>query len=108
MPLTGIGEAQVTTIGSFEHKFKIDDENYSLTWHVVPADKLKIEAVIGSDLEQTPITTLDLRHVENRQNQEESLKSQFKTTSQKNSIYRRHNENYSKKTKNQFVNTLVD
>ncbi|GFV37835.1 hypothetical protein TNCV_2662481 [Trichonephila clavipes] len=28
--LTGIGEAQVTTIGSFEHEFKIDDENYSL------------------------------------------------------------------------------
>ncbi|GFU13174.1 uncharacterized protein TNCV_1445761 [Trichonephila clavipes] len=50
MLLTGIGEAQVTTIGSFEHKFKIDDENYSLTWHVVPTDKLKFEAVIGSDL----------------------------------------------------------
>ncbi|GFV81320.1 uncharacterized protein TNCV_4773461 [Trichonephila clavipes] len=46
MLLTGIGEAQVTTIGSFEHKFKIDDENYSLTWHVVPTDKLKFEAVI--------------------------------------------------------------
>ncbi|GFX15628.1 homeotic protein female sterile [Trichonephila clavipes] len=38
MLLTGIGEAQVTTIGSFEHEFKID-ENYSLTWHVVPTDK---------------------------------------------------------------------
>ncbi|GFV40857.1 uncharacterized protein TNCV_1637411 [Trichonephila clavipes] len=50
MLLTGIGEAQVTTIGSFEHKFKIDDENYSLTWHVVLTDKLKFEAVIGSDL----------------------------------------------------------
>ncbi|GFV25564.1 uncharacterized protein TNCV_683941 [Trichonephila clavipes] len=50
MLLTGIGEAQMTTIGSFEHEFKIDDENYSLTWHVVPADKLKFEAVIGSDL----------------------------------------------------------
>ncbi|GFW26727.1 hypothetical protein TNCV_2851171 [Trichonephila clavipes] len=50
MLLTGIGEAQVTTIGFFEHKFKIDDENYSLTWHVVPTDKLKFEAVIGSDL----------------------------------------------------------
>ncbi|GFW71841.1 hypothetical protein TNCV_3220171 [Trichonephila clavipes] len=48
MLLTGIGEAQVTTIGSFEHEFKIDDENYSLTWHVVPTDKLKFEAVIGS------------------------------------------------------------
>ncbi|GFW83639.1 uncharacterized protein TNCV_2204881 [Trichonephila clavipes] len=46
MLLTGIGEAQVTTIGSFEHEFKIDDENYSLTWHVVPTDKLKFEAVI--------------------------------------------------------------
>ncbi|GFY20753.1 RVP domain-containing protein [Trichonephila clavipes] len=50
MLLTGIGEAQVTTIGYFEHEFEIDDENYSLTWHVVPADKLKFEAVIGSDL----------------------------------------------------------
>ncbi|GFX94217.1 retrovirus-related Pol polyprotein from transposon 17.6 [Trichonephila clavipes] len=95
MLLTGIGEAQVTTIGSFEHKFKIDDENYSLTWHVVPTDKLKFEAVIGSDLlEQASICftkegvkfhkyenhaqlmqitaknlqeKLDLRHIENRQ-----------------------------------------
>ncbi|GFY06865.1 retrovirus-related Pol polyprotein from transposon 17.6 [Trichonephila clavipes] len=95
MLLTGIGEAQVTTIGSFEHEFKIDDENYSLTWHVVPTDKLKFEAVIGSDLlEQASISftkegvkfnkdenhaqlmqisaenlqeELDLRHVENCQ-----------------------------------------
>ncbi|GFV30702.1 retrovirus-related Pol polyprotein from transposon 17.6 [Trichonephila clavipes] len=95
MLLTGIGEAQVTTIGSFEHKFKIDDENYSITWHVVPTDKLKFEAVIGSDLlEQASISftkegvkfnkyenhaqlmkistenlqeELDLRHFENRQ-----------------------------------------
>ncbi|GFV97935.1 retrovirus-related Pol polyprotein from transposon 17.6 [Trichonephila clavipes] len=94
MLLTGIGEAQVTTIGSFQHEFKIDDENYSLTWHVVPTDKLKFEAVIGSDLlEQASISftkegvkfhkyenhaqlmqisaenlqELDLRHVENRQ-----------------------------------------
>ncbi|GFT71029.1 RVP domain-containing protein [Trichonephila clavipes] len=95
MLLTGIGEARVITIGSFEHEFKIDDENYSLTWHVVPADKLKFEAVIGSDLlEQASISfikegvkfnkyenhaqlmqisaenlqeELDLRHVENRQ-----------------------------------------
>ncbi|GFU14627.1 retrovirus-related Pol polyprotein from transposon 297 [Trichonephila clavipes] len=95
MLLTGIDEAQLTTIGSFEHKFKIDDENYSLTWHVVPTDKLKFEAVIGSDfLEQASISftkegvkfnkyenhaqlmqisaenlqeELDLRHVENRQ-----------------------------------------
>ncbi|GFT16685.1 transposon Tf2-6 polyprotein [Trichonephila clavipes] len=95
MFLTGIGEAQVTTIGSFEHEFKINDENYSLTWHVVPTDKLKFEAVIGSDLlEQASISftkegvkfnkyenhaqlmqisaenlqeELDLRHVENRQ-----------------------------------------
>ncbi|GFV52005.1 homeotic protein female sterile [Trichonephila clavipes] len=57
MLLTGIGEAQVTTIGSFEHTFKIDEENYSLTWHVVPTDKLKFEAVIGSDLlEQASIS----------------------------------------------------
>ncbi|GFX56854.1 peptidase A2 domain-containing protein [Trichonephila clavipes] len=95
MLLAGIGEAKVTTIGSFEHEFEIDNENYSLTWHVVPADKLKFEAVIGSDLlEQASISftkegvkfnkyenhaqlmqisaenlqeELDLRHVENRQ-----------------------------------------
>ncbi|GFW90322.1 RVP domain-containing protein [Trichonephila clavipes] len=94
MLLTGIGEVQVTTIGSFEHKFKRNDENYSLTWHVVPTDKLKFEAVIGSDLlEQASISftkvgvqfnkyenhaqlmqisaenlqELDLLHVENRQ-----------------------------------------
>ncbi|GFT05118.1 retrovirus-related Pol polyprotein from transposon 17.6 [Trichonephila clavipes] len=95
MLLTGIGEAQVTTIGSFELEFEIDNENYSLTWHIVPADKLKFEAVIGSDLlEQASISFTeegvkfnkyenhaqlmqisaenlqeepDLRHVENRQ-----------------------------------------
>ncbi|GFV53796.1 transposon Tf2-6 polyprotein [Trichonephila clavipes] len=95
MLLTGIGEAQVTTIGSFEHEFEIDNENYSLTWHAVPADKLKFEAVFGSDLlEHASISftkegvkfnkyenhaqlmqisaenlheELDLRHVENRQ-----------------------------------------
>ncbi|GFV16873.1 RVP domain-containing protein [Trichonephila clavipes] len=87
--------AQVSTIGSFEHKFKIDDENYSLTWYVVMTDKIKIEAVIGSDLLEQSIDKfllkegvifnkyenhaqlmqisaenlqeLDLRHVENRQ-----------------------------------------
>ncbi|GFV77350.1 uncharacterized protein TNCV_2406691 [Trichonephila clavipes] len=57
MLLTGIGDVQVTTIGSFEHEFEIDNENYSLTWHVVPTDKLKFEAVIGSDLlEQASIS----------------------------------------------------
>ncbi|GFU90997.1 RVP domain-containing protein [Trichonephila clavipes] len=94
MLFKGIGEAQVTTIGSFEHEFEIDSENYSLTnWHVVPVDKLKFKAFIGSDLlEQASISftkgvkfnkyenhaqlmqisaetlreELDLRHVENR------------------------------------------
>ncbi|GFT73694.1 RVP domain-containing protein [Trichonephila clavipes] len=57
MLFTGIGDAQVTTIGSFEHEFEIDNENYSLTLHLVPADKLKFEAVIGSDLlEQASIS----------------------------------------------------
>ncbi|GFX99191.1 RVP domain-containing protein [Trichonephila clavipes] len=57
MLLTDIGEAQVTTIGSFEHEFEIDNENCLLTWHVVPADKSKFEAVIGSDLlEQASIS----------------------------------------------------
>ncbi|GFT37691.1 RVP domain-containing protein [Trichonephila clavipes] len=66
MLLTGIGEAQVTTIGSFEHKFKIDDENYSLTWRVVPTDKLKFEALMQISAENLQ-EELDLRHVENRQ-----------------------------------------
>ncbi|GBN31270.1 hypothetical protein AVEN_241109-1 [Araneus ventricosus] len=48
--LTGIGEAQVITIGSFEQEFQMDEENYSLTLHVVPTAKLKFEAVIGSDI----------------------------------------------------------
>ncbi|GFT45764.1 RVP domain-containing protein [Trichonephila clavipes] len=115
MLLTGIGEAQVTTIGSFEHEFKIDDENYSLTWHVVPTDKLKFEAVIGSDLlEQASISftkegvqfnkyenhaqlmqisaenlqeELDLRHVENRQIKKELEKLIQDYKARKNSIY---------------------
>ncbi|GFW50424.1 transposon Tf2-6 polyprotein [Trichonephila clavipes] len=125
MLLTGIGEAQVTTIGSFEHEFEIDNENYSLTWHVVPADKLKFEAVIGSDLlEQASISftkegvkfnkyenhaqlmqisaenlqeELDLRHVENRQIKKELGKVNSRLQTRKNSIYRRYNENYSKR-----------
>ncbi|GFX14332.1 RVP domain-containing protein [Trichonephila clavipes] len=119
MLLTGIGEAQVTTIGFFEHEFEIDNENYSLTWHV-PADEIKFEAVIGSDLlEQASISftkegvkfnkyenhaqlmqisaenlqeELDLRHVENHR-----IKIISRLQARKNSIYRRHNENYSKR-----------
>ncbi|GBL86112.1 hypothetical protein AVEN_89145-1 [Araneus ventricosus] len=54
--LTGIGEAQVTKIGSFEREFQMDEEYYSLTWHVVPTAKLKFEAIIGSDiLEQASV-----------------------------------------------------
>ncbi|GBN83334.1 hypothetical protein AVEN_23724-1 [Araneus ventricosus] len=54
--LTGIGRAHVTTIKSFEQEFQMDEENYSLTWHVVPTAKLKFEAVIGSDiLEQASV-----------------------------------------------------
>ncbi|GBM50181.1 hypothetical protein AVEN_50074-1 [Araneus ventricosus] len=54
--LTGIGEAQVTTIGSFEQEFQMGEDNYSSKWHVVPIAKLKFEAVIGSDiLEQASV-----------------------------------------------------
>ncbi|GFS60296.1 retrovirus-related Pol polyprotein from transposon 17.6 [Trichonephila clavipes] len=125
MLLTGIGEAQVTTIGSFEHEFEIDNENYSLTCHVLPADKLKFEAVIGSDLlEQASISftkqgvkfnkyenhaqlmqisaenlqeELDLRHVENHQIKKGLFKVNSRLQARINSIYRRHNENYSKR-----------
>ncbi|GBM30605.1 hypothetical protein AVEN_27633-1 [Araneus ventricosus] len=54
--LTGIGEAQVTTIGSSEKEFQMDKEDYSLTWHVVPTAKLQFGAVIGSGiLEQASV-----------------------------------------------------
>ncbi|GFV80278.1 uncharacterized protein TNCV_4956811 [Trichonephila clavipes] len=130
----GIGEAQVTTIGSFEHKFKIDDENYSLTWHVVPTDKLKFEAVIESDLlEQASISftkegvkfnkdknhaqlmqisaenlqELDLRHVENRQ-----IKKELEKLIQDHKPEKTASTDVTMriilKTKNQSVNTLVD
>ncbi|GFX89890.1 RVP domain-containing protein [Trichonephila clavipes] len=57
MLLTGIAEAQLTTIDSFEHEYEKDNEYYSLFWNVVPADKLKFEAVIGLDLlKQTSIS----------------------------------------------------
>ncbi|GFX28242.1 RVP domain-containing protein [Trichonephila clavipes] len=123
MLLTGIGKAQVTTIGSFEHEFEIDNENYSLIWHVVPADKLKFEAVIGLNLlEQASISftkegvkfnkyenhaqlmkisaenlqeELDLCHVENRQIKKEGTVN-LRQQARKNSIYRRH-DNYSKR-----------
>ncbi|GBM92053.1 hypothetical protein AVEN_95629-1 [Araneus ventricosus] len=54
--LTGIGEEQSTTIGSFEQEFQMDEEDYSLTWHAIPTAKVKFEAVIGSDiLEQASV-----------------------------------------------------
>ncbi|GFT80516.1 transposon Tf2-6 polyprotein [Trichonephila clavipes] len=89
------GKVKILALIDSGSTFKIDDETYSLTWHVVPTDKLKFEAVIGSDLlEQASISftkegvkfnkyenhaqlmqisaenlqeDLDLRHVENRQ-----------------------------------------
>ncbi|GFT94435.1 transposon Tf2-9 polyprotein [Nephila pilipes] len=48
--LTGIGKSQVLTKGSFEHNFIIDEDHYSLTWHVVPTEHLNFEAVIGADI----------------------------------------------------------
>ncbi|GFT12093.1 peptidase A2 domain-containing protein [Trichonephila clavipes] len=136
MLLTGIGEAQVTTIGSFEHEFKIDDENYSLTWHVVPADKLKFEAVIGSDLlEQTSISftkegvkfnkydnhaqliqisaenlqeELDLRHVESRQIKKELEKLIQDYKPEKTASTDVTMRIILKDEKNQSINPLVD
>ncbi|GFU45292.1 RVP domain-containing protein [Nephila pilipes] len=35
---------------SFEHNFVIDEDLYSLTWHVVPNKHLNFEAVKGSDI----------------------------------------------------------
>ncbi|GFS42925.1 uncharacterized protein NPIL_55431 [Nephila pilipes] len=48
--LSGIGKSQILTIGCFEHNFIIHKDNYSLTWHVVPAELLKIEAIIDNDI----------------------------------------------------------
>ncbi|GFS42734.1 transposon Tf2-6 polyprotein [Nephila pilipes] len=48
--LSGIGKSQVFTKGSFEHNFNIDEDHYSLTWHVVLTEHLNFEAIVGTDI----------------------------------------------------------
>ncbi|GFX99460.1 transposon Tf2-6 polyprotein [Trichonephila clavipes] len=51
-----LGKYEVRTKGSFQRKIKLDGEEYSLTWHVVPTPSLEFQAVIGSDiLEHTTV-----------------------------------------------------
>ncbi|GBL74531.1 hypothetical protein AVEN_235457-1 [Araneus ventricosus] len=48
--LSGIGGSQVSTRGSFQQHFTVDEEEYCLTWHIVTPAQLKFKAVIGSDI----------------------------------------------------------
>ncbi|GFT66612.1 homeotic protein female sterile [Nephila pilipes] len=48
--LSGIGKSQVLTKGSFEHNFIIYEDNYSLTWDVVPTEYLNLKAVIEANI----------------------------------------------------------
>ncbi|GFT23347.1 uncharacterized protein NPIL_159901 [Nephila pilipes] len=48
--LSGIGKSQVLTKGTFKHDLVIDEDYYSLTWHVVPTKHLNFEAIIGTDI----------------------------------------------------------
>ncbi|GFW10487.1 retrovirus-related Pol polyprotein from transposon 297 [Trichonephila clavipes] len=58
MLLTGIGEAQVTTIGSFEHEFEIE----GVKFHKYE-NHAQLMQISAENLQEE----LDLRHVENRQ-----------------------------------------
>ncbi|GFT13725.1 retrovirus-related Pol polyprotein from transposon 17.6 [Nephila pilipes] len=48
--LSGIGKSYVLTKGTFKHDLVIDEDYYSLTWHVVPTKHLNFEAIIGTDI----------------------------------------------------------
>ncbi|GFT75484.1 RVP domain-containing protein [Trichonephila clavipes] len=48
--LYGLGPTEVITKGSFEYDFVLDKDQYSLTWHEVPAKQLNFEAIIGTDI----------------------------------------------------------
>ncbi|GFS81915.1 retrovirus-related Pol polyprotein from transposon 17.6, partial [Nephila pilipes] len=37
-------------VSSFEHNFIINEDHYSLTWHVVSTEHLNFEAVIGANI----------------------------------------------------------
>ncbi|GFT55281.1 transposon Tf2-6 polyprotein [Nephila pilipes] len=48
--LSGIGKPHVLMKGTFKHNLVIDEDRYSLTWHVVPTKHLYFEAIIGTDI----------------------------------------------------------
>ncbi|GFS85206.1 homeotic protein female sterile [Nephila pilipes] len=54
--LSGKGKSHVFTKGTFKYDLVIDEDYYSLTWHVVQTKQLNFEAIIGTDiLEQTSL-----------------------------------------------------
>ncbi|GFU27645.1 peptidase A2 domain-containing protein [Nephila pilipes] len=48
--LSGIGKSYALTKGTFKHDLVVDEDRYSLTWHVVPTKHLNFEAIIGTDI----------------------------------------------------------
>ncbi|KAF8790426.1 hypothetical protein HNY73_005448 [Argiope bruennichi] len=48
--LSGLGKSQVKTKGSFRQDIELDEEKYSLIWHVVPTSYLDLQAIIGSEI----------------------------------------------------------
>ncbi|GFT89019.1 RVP domain-containing protein [Trichonephila clavipes] len=42
--------SSVVTKDSFEYDFVLDQDQHSLTWHVVPTKQLNFEAIIGTDI----------------------------------------------------------
>jgi len=48
--LTGIGESQVLTFGSFITKVVIDGIDMSVEFHVIPDDDMKFDAILGTTI----------------------------------------------------------
>ncbi|XP_070854708.1 uncharacterized protein [Drosophila suzukii] len=48
--LTGIGESQVLTFGSFVTKVVIDGIDMSVEFHVIPDDDMKFDAILGTTI----------------------------------------------------------
>ncbi|GFS58263.1 retrovirus-related Pol polyprotein from transposon 17.6 [Nephila pilipes] len=70
--LSGISKSQVLTKVSFEHNFFIDEDHYSLTWHVVPTKHLNFEAVIGVDILKQASLNLTQNGVEFHKHEEKA------------------------------------
>ncbi|XP_034657785.1 uncharacterized protein LOC117894713 [Drosophila subobscura] len=59
--LTGIGESQVLTFGSFEAKVTIDGIDMSIEFHVIPDGDMKYDAILGT----TILNNVDMRVTKN-------------------------------------------